>query len=271
MQPSDPLRSPQVAPTSGAAPERTTAAARLARIRVVLCQTSHPGNIGAAARALKTMGLRQLVLVAPQSYPHADATARASGAIDVLDAARICATLDEALAGCVLAIGLSARHRELVGQVWPAREAASEAIRHVTAGDVALVFGTEMFGLTNDEVSRCQALAYIPANPDYGSLNLAAAVQVLAYEIRMAAGLVGGYAAVTYQPAAQDEIAGLHLHAAHTMRDLGFFNPERPRRLLPRLRRLFSRTRLEHEEVNILRGILASVDRALKRGRSGQG
>jgi tRNA/rRNA methyltransferase len=248
----------------------TSAEGRLARIRVVLCQTSHPGNIGAAARALKTMGLTQLVLVAPQKFPHAEATARASGAADVLEMARVFSTLDEALAGCVLAIGFSARHRELVGQVWSAREAALEATRHTPAGDVALVFGTETFGLTNDEASRCQALAYIPANPDYGSLNLAAAVQVLAYEMRMAAGLVGGYAALTYRPAAQEEIAGLHRHAARTLRELGFFNPERPRRLLPRLRRLFSRTRLEHEEVNILRGILASVDRALKRGRSGK-
>jgi tRNA/rRNA methyltransferase len=251
-------------------PAVTTAKGPLARIRFVLCQTSHPGNIGAVARALKTMGLAHLVLVAPQKYPHPDAIARASGAVDVLEEARVCATLDEALAGCVLAIGLSARHRELVGQAWSAREAAIEAIRHASAGDVALVFGTETFGLTNDEASRCQALAYIPSNPDYGSLNLAAAVQVLAYEIRMAAGLVGGYAALTYRPAAQDEIAGLHLHAAQTMRELGFFNPDRPRRLLPRLRRLFSRTRLEHEEVNILRGILASVDRALKRARSGR-
>jgi len=242
-----------------------SAEARLAHVRVVLCQTSHPGNIGAAARALKTMGLAQLVLVAPRSFPHPEASARASGAVDVLEGARVCATLDDALAGCVLAIGLSARHRELVGQVWSARVAATQAMAQVPAGPVALVFGTEMSGLTNDEVSRCQALAYIPSNPDYGSLNLAAAVQVLAYEIRMAAGLVGGYAAVTYQPAAQDEIAGLHSHAARTMRDLGFFNPERPRRLLPRLRRLFARTRLEHEEVNILRGILAAVDRALKR------
>jgi tRNA/rRNA methyltransferase len=251
-------------------PAMTTAEGRLARIRIVLCQTSHPGNIGAAARALKTMGLAQLALVAPRKFPHPEATARASGAVDVLEAARVCATLDDALAGCVLAIGLSARHRELVGQVWPAREAALEAIRHASAGEVALVFGTETFGLTNDEASRCQALAYIPSNPDYGSLNLAAAVQVLAYEIRMAAGLIGGYAALTYQPAAQDEIAGLHSHAARTLRDLGFFNPERPRRLLPRLRRLFSRTRLEHEEVNILRGILASVDRLLKRGGPGR-
>ena len=153
----DSSRSPAVALAGAAA---MSAEARLARIRIVLCQTSHPGNIGAAARALKTMGLTQLVLVAPQKYPHADATARASGAIDVLASARVCATLDDALAGCALAIGLSARHRELVGQVWPAREAALEAVRHATAGDVALVFGTEMFGLTNDEVSRCQAMAF---------------------------------------------------------------------------------------------------------------
>jgi tRNA/rRNA methyltransferase len=247
----------------------TTSEDRLDRIRIVLCRPTHPGNIGAAARAIKTMGLSQLALVEPKLYPHPEATARASGAADVLERAQVFATLDEALAGCVLAIGLSARHRELVGQVWAARDAAVEAVRHAATGDVALVFGTEMFGLTNYDVSHCQALAFIPANPDYGSLNLAAAVQVLAYELRMAAGMVGGYAAVTYQLAAQDEVAGLHAHAARTLTDLGFFNPARPRRLLPRLRRLFARTRLEREEVNILRGILASVDQALKRTRGG--
>ena len=241
----------------------------LARLRIVLCRTTHPGNIGAAARALKTMGLSRLVLVDPQAFPDPQATARASGAVDVLEAAEVHPTLDSALAGCVLAIGLSARHRELVSRVLPVREAAREALDHVAAGDVAIVFGTESFGLTNDEVSRCQTLAFIPANPDYGSLNLAAAVQVVAYELRMAAGMAGGYSAVTYEPAALDEIAGLHEHAARTMRELGFFNPERPRRLLPRLRRLFARTRLEHEEVNILRGILASMDQALKKARSG--
>ena len=252
----------------GSTPAVPAAAARLARVRVVLCQTSHPGNIGAAARALKTMGLAQLVLVAPQRFPDPEADARASGARDLLASARVVATLDEALAGCVLAIGLSARHRELVGSVWPARQAAAEAVAHAAAGDVALVFGGETFGLTNEEASRCQALAFIPANPDYGSLNLAAAVQVMAYEARMAAGMVGGYAAITYPPATQDEIESLHGHAARTMQALGFYDPERPRRLLPRLRRLFARTRLEHEEVNILRGILASVDRALKKARS---
>ena len=135
--------------------------------------------------------------------------------------------------------------------------------------EVAFVFGTETFGLTNDEVGRCQTLAFIPANPDYGSLNLAAAVQVVAYELRIAAGMIGGYRAVTYGLAKQDEIAGLHAHAAKTLAALGFFNPRRPRRLLPRLRRLFARTRLEHEEVNILRGILAAIDQALARLRSG--
>src|SRR4051794_25413544 len=191
----------------------SNAEARLARLRVVLCRPTHPGNIGAAARAIKTMGLSQLVLVEPKVFPHPEATARASGAVDVLDAARVCPTLDDALAGCVLAIGLSARHRELVGKVQSARDAAVEAIGHAAGGDVAIVFGTETYGLTNDEVGRCQNLAFIPANPDYGSLNLAAAVQVVAYELRMAAGMSGGYAAVTYALAAQDEIAGLHAHA----------------------------------------------------------
>jgi tRNA/rRNA methyltransferase len=238
---------------------------RLERVRFVLCRPTHPGNIGAAARAIKTMGIVRLVLVEPKLHPHPEAVARASGAADVLESARVCRTLDEALAGCRLAIGLSARHRELVGKVQSLRDAAVEAIAHAGEGDVALVFGTETFGLTNDEVGHCQNLAFIPASPEYGSLNLAAAVQVVAYELRMAAGLVGGYAAVTYPLAPQDEIAGLHAHATRTLTALGFFNPQRPRRLLPRLRRLFARTRLEHEEVNILRGILAAIDEALGR------
>ena len=261
---------PTSTPTSTSTPTlrsdgAATPATLLSRIRVVLCRPSHPGNIGAAARAIKTMGIGQLALVAPRTYPHAEATARATGAVDVLDRATVHPTLDDALAGCVLAIGLSARHRELVGSVLGARDAAIEAVRHAAIGDVALVFGNETSGLDNDEVARCQVLAFIPTNPDYGSLNLAAAVQVLAYEVRMAAGLHGGYAAITYPPASQDEIEALHRHAARTLTDLQFFNPARPRRLLPRLRRLFARTRLEREEVNILRGILASVDEALKK------
>jgi tRNA/rRNA methyltransferase len=258
-------RTHEIGSRTDAAPATGAAERVLARMRIVLVRSTHPGNIGAAARAIKTMGLSQLVLVEPKLFPHADATARASGAVDVLDAARVVPTLDAALAGCRLAIGLSVRHRELVGKVQAVRAAAAEAIAIGGAGDVAFVFGTETFGLTNDDVGHCQTLAFIPANPDYGSLNLAAAVQVVAYELRMAAGLVGGYAAVTYRLAAQDEVAGLHAHAARTLTDLGFFNPQRPRRLLPRLRRLFARTRLEHEEVDILRGILAAIDQALER------
>ena len=213
------------------------------------------------------MGLSHLALVVPRSFPHDESTARASGAVDVLQRATVHATLDDAVAGCVLAIGLSIRHRELVGSVLAAREAAIEAVAHAATGDVALIFGNETSGLDNDEVSRCQVLAFIPANPDYGSLNLAAAVQILTYEVRMAAGLRGGYAAITYPLAAQHEVEGLHRHATTTLTDLGFLNPERPRRLLPRLRRLFARTRLEHEEVNILRGILSAVDDVLRKAK----
>ncbi|MET0205316.1 MAG: RNA methyltransferase, partial [Casimicrobiaceae bacterium] len=163
------------------------AADALQRIRVVLVRTSHPGNIGAAARAMLTMGLSQLVLVEPKRFPDAEATALASGATSVLDGARVVATLDNALAGATLTIGLSARPREFAGRVLPVRAAASEAVAQARRGDVALVFGTEMSGLTNDELARCSAAATIPANPGYGSLNLAAAVQVAAYELRVAA------------------------------------------------------------------------------------
>ena len=171
------------------------------------------------------------------------------------------------LAGCVLAIGLSARPRELVGAVQPARAAAIEAMRHAASGEVALVFGTEMFGLTNEELARCQILAMIPANPEYSSLNLAAAVQVMCYELRLAAGSSEVPVAPQFPLASQDEIELLYRHAAHTLIGLRFLKPERPKRLLPRLRRLFARTRLEHEEVNILRGILASVDDLIERAK----
>jgi tRNA/rRNA methyltransferase len=216
---------------------------------------------------MKTMGVSKLYLVAPRYFPDPEADARASGASDVLQRATVCASLDEALAGAVLAIGLSARPRELVGDVRPARAAAADAIGHAAQGDVALVFGTEMSGLSNDELARCQMLAMIPANPAYTSLNLAAAVQVMCYELRVAAGAGVVGAAPAFPPATQDDVENLYRHAAHTLIGLGFLNPQRPRRLLPRLRRLFARTRLEREEVNILRGILASIDAVIERQR----
>jgi tRNA/rRNA methyltransferase len=186
----------------------------------------------------------------------------------VLERARVVATLDDALAGTALTIGLSARARDLAGRVMSMRKAAGEAIAHAQRGDVALVFGTEMSGLTNDELARCSVAATIPANPDYGSLNLAAAVQVAAYELRVAALSDGVWNAPSFERATQDDIEGLHSHTQRTLTALRFFNPAMPRRLMPRLRRLFGRAALEREEVNILRGILARVDELVARDRA---
>jgi tRNA/rRNA methyltransferase len=231
----------------------------LANIRIVLCQTSHPGNIGAAARAMKTMGLSELVLVNPKKFPHPDADAMASGATDILAQARVCESLQEALVGCALVIGLSARKRELTHELVSAREAAAQIIQIAPAQKVALVFGTEMSGLSNAELIQCQQLAMIPANPEYSSLNLAAAVQVLAYELRMASASAPVTAENTFPPASHDEIEGFYRHLEETLLHIGFLDPAMPKRLMPRLRRLFSRARLEKEEVNILRGILKAM------------
>lgn len=209
----------------------------LARVRIVLVRTSHPGNIGAAARAMLTMGLARLVLVAPARFPDAEAEARATGATGLLERATVVATLADALAGCAWTAGLSARPRALAGRALPVRAAAQEAIAHAAAGDVALVFGTEMSGLANDELAQCTVAATIPANPAFGSLNLAAAVQVAAYELRMAAGEGRVWSAPRFTPAASDEIEALHAHAARTLAAMRFYDPARPRLLLPRLRR----------------------------------
>ncbi len=206
------------------------------------------------------MGITHLVLVAPQRFPDPEASALASGADAVLAAARVVPTLEDALTGCALAVGLSARPRAFAGQVLPLRDAAAVALQRVHDGDVALVFGTEMSGLSNVELAQCQMVATIPANPDFASLNLAAAVQVAAYELRLAAGMRGVWAAPRFAPATHDEIEALYGHARATLTTLRFLDPARPRRLLPRLRRLFGRAALEREEVNILRGVLARID-----------
>jgi tRNA/rRNA methyltransferase len=232
----------------------------LARIRVVLVRTSHPGNVGATARAMLTMGLGRLVLVLPRRFPDPESAARASGATAVLDAATVVGTLDEALAGTTLTIGLSARPREFAGRVDDVRTAAERAVAATVHGDVALVFGTEMSGLSNDELARCAVVATIPANPGYASLNVAAAVQVVAYELRVAAGQGAVWRAPRFVPATHDEIEGLHAHAARTLVAMRFLDPAMPKRLMPRMRRLFARAGLEREEVNILRGILARID-----------
>ncbi|MCB5184841.1 RNA methyltransferase [Methylobacillus gramineus] len=232
----------------------------LQQIRIVLCQTSHPGNIGAAARAMKTMGMHQLVLVKPKSFPHADATAMASGADDLLVNAKICETLPEALEGCTLVIGMSARRREFSHELLSARDGALRAIGAAHSEKVAIVFGTEMSGLSNEELNHCQLQSMIHANPEYSSLNLAAAVQVFSYELRMAALDNPSPTITPQQPlATSEDIERFYVHMEETLIGIGFLDPEYPKRLMQRIRRLFGRAALEKEEVNILRGILSAT------------
>ena len=249
-------------------PASLSPSARLDRVRIVLSRTSHPGNIGAAARAMKTMGLSRLVLVNPKSFPNDEAISRAAGAEDILVAASVCSSLDEALAGCVHAVAVSARHRSLGPEPLPARAAAPEILQLAEAGDVALVFGNETSGLSNDEVQRCQRTVFIAANPDYSSLNLGAAVQVLSYELRLAA-FDGAPPVVTKAipfaspPATNDDIERFYAHLDRVMVNTGFLDPRQPKRLLPKLRRLFGRAELERDEINILRGILDAVEKKI--------
>lgn len=241
------------------------------KIRVVLYETSHPGNIGAAARALKNMGLDSLWLVRPRSYPHPDATARASGADDVLAAARVCDDLAEALAGCRLVLGTTARDRRMEWPQFDAREGARRLVAESAQGDVAVLFGPERIGLTNAEIDRCQGTLSIPANPGYSSLNLAAAVQVIAYELRMA----GPEATAAAEPAGQegvaataDELEGMYAHMEEVLTALEFLDPANPKHLMRRLRRLFSRARPYPSEVNIIRGILTAAAKAAARANT---
>jgi TrmH family RNA methyltransferase len=233
----------------------------LSRIRVVLSHTSHPGNIGATARAMKTMGLTQLHLVNPRLFPHADATARASGADDVLAAAKVCADLDEALAGCRLVVGASARSRSIPCPVIGPAECARMAADASSQGEVAMLFGCEQSGLSNSEIDRCQYLVQIPTNPDYGSLNLASAVQILCYEVRVALldlQDVNGASGV-HVPVSADEMERFYVHLEQTLVQLGFLDPANPRHLMRRLRRMYNRARPDENEVNILRGILSAT------------
>ena len=228
----------------------------LKNIRVVLTQPSHPGNIGATARAMKTMGLDALYLVNPRHFPHAEADARATGALDVLRQAQVCASLPEALRDCVLAVATSSRQRELRHEMIDARDVAQVAVNTAASHPVALVFGNETSGLSNEEAGLCNLWAHVPTNPEYASLNLAAAVQIFAYELRMAA--IDGEVRVApeFMPATNEQVEHLYRHFEQTMIATGFLDPTNPKRLLPRLRRLLARARLESDEVNILRGFL---------------
>lgn len=236
----------------------------LDRIRVVLSHTSHPGNIGAAARAMKTMGLSRLYLVNPKHFPDPQADALASGATDVLASAVVVSDLASALAGTTLQAALTARRRELTLPLESPRQLAPSLLQAATAGEeVALVFGTEMSGLTIDEVRQCNRLVTIPANPVYSSLNLGQAVQVLSYELRQTLGEdLRHWQEPEQERASHDDVERFYSHLESTLIALQFLNPAMPKRLMPRLRRLFARSGLEKVEVDILRGILRSIDQA---------
>lgn len=228
---------------------------------MVLVGTSHPGNIGAAARAMKTMGLTALYLVRPRRFPDPEATAMAAAAADVLEGARQWDSLDEALAGTVLAAGLTARQRELAPQPLTPREAAPELLAFARAGPVAVVFGNEASGLTREELQRCRMVVHIPGNPHYHSLNLAAAVQVMGYELRMALSQAGSLEASPREMARHEDMEHFYAHLERTLLAVGFLEPQRSGRSMRRLRRIFDRARLEKDEVSLLRGILKAVAR----------
>lgn len=235
--------------------------APLARMRVVMVETSHPGNIGSAARAMKTMGITNLVLVAPKLMDvtnHRDAIALASGATDVLANARVVATFDEAIKDVRYAIAFTARKRELSHPFKPLREAAHIAVAEAAFGDVALVFGNEAMCLSNEEVDRCQLVSAIPANDEYSSLNVSQAVQVAAYEMMMTAAAFGIEADTERPQASVGEVEGFLKHFETVAIANGFLNPDEPKRFMTRMRRLFTRARMEPEEVAILRGWLAA-------------
>ena len=240
----------------------------LDRVRIVLSHTSHPGNIGAAARAMKTMGLSCLALVNPKSFPDPEAVSRAVGADDILERAMVCSSLDEALSGCIYAVAASARHRSLGPAPMQARESGPVVLERALEGDVALVFGNETAGLSNEEVQRCQATVFIPANPEYTSLNLGAAVQLLCYELRLAA-FIGRPPVVTKTVpfasplATNDDVERFYVHLERVMIATEFLDPAQPKRLIPKLRRLFGRAELERDEINILRGILDAVEKKI--------
>jgi tRNA (cytidine32/uridine32-2'-O)-methyltransferase len=236
-------------------------------IRIVLVGTTHPGNIGAAARAMKNMGLTDLALVNPKFFPHDDATARASGAEDLLESATLVPTLDEALADCVFVAGASARSRAIEWPCLEPRECASRLVAETAGGTAAVVFGPEKSGLSNSDLDRCQVLLTIPANPEFSSLNIAMAVQVISYEIRLARLQAPQPVGPEIPPATSEEMEHFYAHLENVLTETGFLDPENPRTLMRRLRRLFIKAQPDQNEVNILRGILTSVDRLGKRQR----
>ncbi len=236
-------------------------------IRIVLVNTSHPGNIGAVARAMKNMCLERLYLVEPNGFPSAEATARASGADDLLAEAVVCRSLDEALEGCQLVMGASARDRRLSWPVMNPRECAVRVTEESAEHEAALVFGREHSGLTNEELEKCHYLVHIPSNPHYSSLNLGAAVQVLAYELMMTEPTQGSrIEEEARELATADEMESFFQHLEQVMVDVQFLDASHPRKLMRRMRRLFNRARPDRTEINILRGMFSAAQGSKKQG-----
>jgi len=232
-------------------------------VRIVLVETSHPGNIGAAARAMKTMELSELYLVRPERFPSHEATARASRADDLLESAVVCASLEEALADCQLIFATSARLRNLNWPQVDARGCGEMCAARTDIERVAVIFGREHSGLTNEELGRSHYLVHVPVNPDYSSLNLGSAVQVIAYEIKMARQHAPATTSEQSDLVSMEDMERFYQHLEQTMVQIGFLDPAHPKHLMQRLRRLYNRTQLERTELNILRGILTETQKRL--------
>lgn len=264
-------------PASGAA----DAAAAFARVRFVMVRPSHPGNVGAAARAIKTMGFHDLCLVAPR-FPDVldlpEAQSLASGATDVLAAVTIVPTLEQALAPTTLAFALTARARVLGPPPCDIREAAQISCAHLQRpgqGRVAIVLGTERSGLTNEDIALCQRVCHIPANPEYSSLNVAQALQLAAWELRYALASAAslpllpsteGQAEAGDEPAPNEKLQALMVHWEQAITEVGFLDPQHPKKLMPRMRHMFGRNGLSHDEVDMLRGLCTAMIKAARRG-----
>lgn len=244
----------------------------LTGVSFVMVEPSHPGNVGSAARAIKTMGFHDLILVNPRHeavLSHPDAIALASGAVDVLERAQVYATLQEALGSITLSFALTARHRDLGPPVSDMRAAALTAGEHLQAhlhegGRVAIVVGTERSGLTNEQVSLCNWICHIPANPDYSSLNVAQALQLAAYELRYSLlrarpELLVPSSRQTGEPAAGAAVDALLTHWEQAMIAIGFLDPAHPKKLMPRMRHLFAKAALTREETDLLRGVCTAM------------
>lgn len=231
-------------------------------IRIVMINTSHPGNIGAAARVMKNMGLKKLYLVQPKNFPNYEASAMASGASDLLSQAIICDSFAEALEGCHLVLGSTARERKIQHEFIDGREAGLLTVKESLQQQVALVFGRERTGLTNDEIGLCHKLINIPSNPDYSSLNVASAIQIISYEVMMALGMQNAHSTQTdSEYASSDNMQRFYQHLEETLVAIDFLKLKQSPQLIPKLRHIYNRARLTQEELNILRGILSKTQK----------